>query len=139
MKEIYSKIEPSLLLHTIVGLHDFNERVTVITNPSNFLQSIAINLNKDHKTKAHRHNEINTVYVKKQQQEAWIVLSGMVEITLYDIDDTIIDSTILVEKDMLITFSGGHSLTALEDNSIILEFKLGPYLGQESDKTFINQ
>jgi hypothetical protein len=138
MKKIYSKRDSDLLLHIIVSFEDFNESFLAITNPTEFLQSIGIRVNEGHKAEPHKHNIIPTYYVKKQQQEAWVILSGLIECTLYDIDDTPLGSYPISERGMLITLLGGHSLVVREDNTVILEFKCGPYLGQSKDKTFIN-
>ena len=35
------------------------------------------------------------------------------------------------------TFEGGHTYTILEDETIVYEYKTGPYKGQENDKVFI--
>jgi cupin fold WbuC family metalloprotein len=139
MEKIYSKIEPDLLLHIIVSFQDFNTPFLEITETKNFLQSIAQRVNEGHEVAPHKHNLIDTHYIRKQQQEAWVVLSGMIKCTLYDIDDTIIHSFILTEKGVLYTLGGAHALLVLEDHTIILEFKCGPYEGQANDKTFLNK
>jgi hypothetical protein len=36
------------------------------------------------------------------------------------------------------TFRGGHNYLILEDDTIVYEYKTGPYLGQELDKVFLN-
>jgi hypothetical protein len=35
------------------------------------------------------------------------------------------------------TFEGGHTYEALEDDTVVYEYKTGPYQGQESDKIFL--
>ena len=70
-------------------------------------------------------------------QESWIVIQGRVKAILYDIDDTIIREPILEVGDCSMTFRGGHNYLCLEDDSIVYEYKTGPYTGQENDKTFI--
>ena len=70
-------------------------------------------------------------------QESWIVIKGKVKIILYDLNDKIIHTDVLNPGDCSITFYGGHNYEALEEGSIVYEYKTGPYLGQEYDKTFI--
>ena len=41
--------------------------------------------------------------------------------------------------DCVVVFKAGHEFTVLEDNTIIYEFKNGPYYGVEADKTFIKE
>ena len=56
---------------------------------------------------------------------------------MYDLDDTIIHEPILNPGDISMTFRGGHNYVALEEDTIVYEYKTGPYKGQENDKTFI--
>ena len=56
---------------------------------------------------------------------------------LYDIDDQIIAEPILKAGDASFTLYGGHTYSILEDNTIVYEYKTGPYEGQNLDKTFI--
>ena len=80
--------------------------------------------------------------IKKKQilpQESWFVYKGKVKCIFYDIDDTIIDEVILNEGGISMTFRGGHNYEILEKNTLVLEYKTGPYLGQKLDKTiYIN-
>ena len=64
-------------------------------------------------------------------------MSGKVEVTFYDIDDTIVDKRILETGDLSVTLFGGHNYLILEDNTLVLEYKTGPYYGQANDKVFI--
>jgi hypothetical protein len=56
---------------------------------------------------------------------------------MYDIDDTIIHTPILHKGDCSITFYGGHTYEILEDNTVVYEYKTGPYYGLQNDKEFI--
>jgi hypothetical protein len=140
MTIIYSKVDVSLILHIIVRPQDFTgKQYLFVTEIDAFLQSIGIRLNEGDESKPHKHIESDVNYTKRQQQEAWVVLNGVIRCDLYDIDDTMIESHVLMEKQTLITLYGGHSLTALEDNTFILEFKTGPYRGNINDKILINK
>jgi len=46
---------------------------------------------------------------------------------------------ILEDGDCLVLFRGGHSLEVLDKNTIMYEFKTGPYFGFEKDKETINE
>ena len=39
--------------------------------------------------------------------------------------------------DCVVVFKAGHGFEVLEDNTILYEFKNGPYFGVEIDKTYI--
>ncbi len=135
MEKIYSKEDPERLLHMIVSKSDFKEGRQDLISADQFIQCSALQLNAGHTFKPHKHK-----YKKVDQvfpQESWHVLSGKVKCIFYDFDDQIIAERILNEGDTSFTFFGGHNYEILEDGSKILEYKVGPYLGQEIDKTFI--
>ena len=70
-------------------------------------------------------------------QESWVVIQGKIKVILYDIDQNIIAERILNQGDISITFYGGHNYISLEDNTLVYEYKIGPYMGQVRDKEFI--
>ena len=70
-------------------------------------------------------------------QESWVVIKGRVKAILYDIDDTIIAEEIIEPGDCSITFEGGHNYEILEEETVVYEYKTGPYQGQKLDKEFI--
>jgi len=51
----------------------------------------------------------------------------------------IIDTPILNAGDASFTLEGGHTYEILEDNTIVYEYKTGPYEGQQNDKKFLNE
>jgi hypothetical protein len=56
---------------------------------------------------------------------------------LYDIDDQVIATPILYPGDASFTLYGGHTYEILEEDTIVYEYKTGPYEGQSLDKTFL--
>ena len=100
-----------------------------------FLQVAVLQMNKGKTFKAHKH--INHEKTTNIAQESWVVLSGSVIATLYDLDDSIISEETLNAGDLSMTFRGGHNYLAASPNTFVYEFKTGPYLGQALDKTFI--
>jgi hypothetical protein len=134
MEKIYSKIQPKTLLHIIHRLDEINGR-TNISPDEEFLQLATIKMQKGQTFKAHKH-----IYVEKVTniaQESWLVFKGSVKCILYDLDETIIAEPILKPGDCSMTFRGGHNYLILEDDTIVFEYKTGPYLGQQMDKEFI--
>jgi len=67
------------------------------------------------------------------------VISGLAKITLYDLDDKYITYKILKPGDVSITFEGGHKLEVSKKNTIIYEFKTGPYEGQKKDLKYLDK
>ena len=136
MKKIYSKIDPSILLHLIYPLdkNDKTERVNVAPEDQ-FLQLAVLKMNKGRTFQPHKH--IVKEKITDIAQESWLVFRGAVECTFYDIDDSVIAKEIIKEGDISMTFRGGHNYMIIEDDTIVYEYKTGPYLGVEFDKTFI--
>jgi hypothetical protein len=135
MEKIYSKIETDILLHIVYRFDEINGR-TNISPEEEFLQLASIKMTKGQTFKAHKHIFLEKII--NIAQESWLVMQGSVKCILYDLDDSIIDEPILLPGDCSMTFRGGHNYLILEDNTIVYEYKTGPYLGQEFDKKFID-
>jgi hypothetical protein len=86
----------------------------------------------------HRHITKDRHYSHQIAQESWVVISGQVRCRLYDIDNKLIASPVLQAGDASFTLYGGHTYEILEDNTLVYEYKTGPYEGQELDKEFID-
>ena len=56
---------------------------------------------------------------------------------MYDTDEVFLCEEIIFPGDCSITFEGGHTYEALEEDTIVYEYKTGPYTGQNNDKVFI--
>lgn len=134
MEKIYSKVEPGLLLHLINRLKDIEGRKDIVP-VEEFLQLATLKMQAGKTFKPHKH-----IHLTKEShitQESWIVIKGSVKCILYDLDDTIIEEPILYPGDCSMTFRGGHNYLILEDDTIVYEYKTGPYLGIELDKVFL--
>ncbi len=141
MKKIYSKKEPNKLLHII---HRVDEFYTIedghrrdVVGADEFIQLSALNMNDGHTFKPHKH-----IWKSGEEQciaqESWVVIKGSVECILYDLDDTILQTPILYPGDCSVTLGGGHTYKILEDDTLVYEYKTGPYKGIENDKEFLN-
>ncbi len=136
MEKIYSKVELDKLLHIIVRKQDLKPGRTEVVSEEHFIQCALLNMEKDKTFKPHRHiwkNRTRDIIA----QESWIVVQGKVKCTFFDIDDNIIAEPILEAGDASFTLEGGHTYTILEDDTLVYEYKTGPYEGQEKDKVFI--
>ena len=135
MERIYSKID-NRLLHIINRLEDITGRNDVIPE-NNFIQCATLKMKKGKTFDPHKHITKNRHYPEQIAQESWVVIKCSVKCILYDIDDKIIAEPILKAGDASFTLYGGHTYSILEDNTIVYEYKTGPYEGQSLDKTFI--
>lgn len=136
MKKIYSKIKPDKLLHIINYLSDIDNRTDVVPS-NNFIQCATLKMQKGKTFSPHKHITKDRHYPEQIAQESWVVIRGSVKCILYDIDDTVIIEPILKAGDASFTLYGGHTYEILEDNTIVYEYKTGPYEGQSLDKEFI--
>mgnify|MGYP003679451741 FL=1 len=141
MDLIYSKVEPDKLLHII---HKVDEFYTIeeghrrdVVGEKEFIQLSALNMEKGHTFRPHQHiwkpGEEKTI-----AQESWVVVKGSVECHFYDIDGTLLGKPILKPGDCSVTLGGGHTYLILEDDTLVYEYKTGPYRGQELDKELLN-
>jgi hypothetical protein len=141
MKKIYSKVNTEQLLHII---HKQNEFHTIedghrrdVVGEKEFIQLSALNMDKGHTFKPHKH-----IFKPGEEeciaQESWVIIKGSVECIFYDLDDTILEKPILYPGDCSVTLGGGHTYKILEHGTLVYEYKTGPYKGIENDKVFLN-
>ena len=108
---------------------------TNVAPTSEFLQLATMKLKKGQTFKAHKH--IHLEKVTNIAQESWVVIQGSVRCSFYDLDDSLIAEPVLNPGDCSMTFRGGHNYLILEEETLVYEYKTGPYLGQELDKVFL--
>lgn len=136
MQKIYSKLDPKKLLHIIVRSSDFAEPRQDIVPEDQFIQCSILKMESGKTFRPHKHiwkNRTRDVIA----QESWVIIKGRVKCSFFDLDNTIIDEPILEAGDASFTLEGGHTYTILEDNTLVYEYKTGPYEGQQLDKEFI--
>ena len=136
MEYIYSKVEEGKLLHIINRLYEIEDRTEIVPE-NNFIQCATLKMKKGTTFKPHKHITKDRHHPNQIAQESWVVIKGSVKCIFYDIDDTVISTPILREGDGSFTLYGGHTYEILEDNTIVYEYKTGPYEGQKLDKTFL--
>ena len=137
MEHIYSKVEPGKILHTIVRKEDLTPGRREVVSEKHFIQCAILNMEQGKTFKPHRH-----IWKERARniiaQESWIVIQGSVKCIFFDLDDTIIATPILYPGDASFTLEGGHTYEILENNTLVYEYKTGPYEGQALDKTFLD-
>jgi hypothetical protein len=136
MEKIYSKVDLTKLLHIIVRVDDMKPGREDIVSPENFIQCSMLNLNAGKTFKPHKH-----IWKERTRniiaQESWIVIRGSVKCIFYDTNNEILSEPILYPGDVSFTLEGGHNYLILEDNTLVYEYKTGPYEGQQLDKQFL--
>lgn len=136
MEKIYSKVSPEKLLHVITRKDDFKSGRQDIVDESQFIQCSMLQMEDGKTFRPHKHiwkeRTLNVI-----AQESWVIIRGSVEAILYDLDDTILERVVLNEGDASFTLEGGHNYRILEGDTLVYEYKTGPYEGQSLDKEFI--
>jgi len=138
MIKIYSKVEKGKLLHQVNRFTEIKGR-TNLCDDTDFIQCASLSLDKGTTFRPHKHITRQRIDDAYTPQESWVVLTGSVQCIFYDIDDSVISRVILYKGDASFTFYGGHNYRILEENTIVYEYKTGPYAGQFFDKTFIHE
>ena len=142
MEIIYSKQNPKEILHIVYRAIEFDNiqegHRKDIVDAKEFIQVSALKMGKGQTFKPHQHiskdGEESVI-----AQESWVVIRGSVKCSFYDIDGTIIKEPILNAGDCSITLAGGHTYSILEHDTLVYEYKTGPYKGSENDKIFIDE
>ena len=141
IETIYSKIKSDKILHLVYRgskNEEKNSRYDLI-DANNFIQCSVLNMDEGKTFVPHRHIFKKRTYEKQIAQESWVVIKGKVECTFYDLDDTILETKILNPGDVSFTLEAGHNYKILEDDTLVYEYKTGPYEGQKLDKTFLTK
>jgi mannose-6-phosphate isomerase-like protein (cupin superfamily) len=116
--------------------HQSSERVN-LGSESDFLQAAAMRIQDKKSFRAHTHLTRSRTIPNLKAHESWVVVSGRVTVHYFDVDDSHLGDFTLMDGDLTITYSGGHGYTVLDENTLVYEFKSGPYEGQAIDKRFI--
>jgi hypothetical protein len=132
--KIYSRLDPSKLLHMIV--REVPEGRTDLCPNEQYLQCAALRLPKGTTFKPHRH--ITKPATEIMPEESWHVITGSAFIIMYDTDGSFLGMDIIHQGETSFTFSGaGHNYEVITDHFCCLEYKVGPYLGVEKDKVYL--
>lgn len=136
MEKIYSKSNPNKLLHIVVRKEDFISGRQDVVDENQFIQCSILKMESGKTFRPHKH-----IWKERTRnviaQESWMIVQGSVQAFFYDLDDTVIADVVLNTGDASFTLEGGHNYLILEDDTMVYEYKTGPYEGQSLDKTFI--
>ena len=136
MYKIYSKIETGKLCHMINRMDEITSR-TDVAPTDQFIQLATLRMDAGKTFRPHQHIWKPVMYDRVIAQESWVVIKGSVEVSFFDTDGTLLEKQIIRQGDCSMTFEGGHTYTILEDDTVVYEYKTGPYYGQELDKVFL--
>lgn len=123
-------------LHTIYKASDFTLERTELVEPNQFIQCAYLRMDEGKTFRPHKHIWKEPSFDKMIAQESWVVIRGSVKVLFYDTDMTLLETHVLNAGDSSFTLEGGHTYEILEDDTLVYEYKTGPYEGQEKDKVF---
>jgi hypothetical protein len=135
LTQIYSKIKPEKLLHSVYRPNTASPRAD-LAPVEQFLQLSMINPVCGKQYDRHYHLWKSPSFDQISAQESWVIISGSVKVSFYDLDHQLLQEEVIGPGECSMTFEGGHSYEILEENTSIYEFKTGPYTGKENDKEF---
>lgn len=135
MKKYYSNLENNKILYSIIKFEEIEENRKDLSPETEYLQVSCKKLKKSDIFKPHKHLSLERKTTTTH--ESWVILKGSIKTQLFDIDNTLYSEEILSSGDCLVCFAAGHSFEVLEEDTILYEFKNGPYYGVKKDKQFI--
>lgn len=134
--KFYSVQRPDQVLAVVFNINSMQESRYTASSDSEILQVSAMCFSQGRVLAPHYH--VPTERVTVGTQESWIVWQGRLGVTLYDLDQTIINEFELGAGDCMTLYQGGHAFTVQDENTKIIEIKNGPYYGREHDAKSIN-
>jgi len=135
MFDIRSKINNKVIHKVIKPNLDEAGRLELV-EPNHFIQCAYLRMDKGKTFRPHKHIWKEPSFDKMIAQESWVVIRGSVKVLFYDTDMTLLETHVLNAGDSSFTLEGGHTYEILEDDTLVYEYKTGPYEGQEKDKVF---
>ncbi len=110
------------------------EGLTFLTEDENYMQIGIWNYKKNKKLEAHYHTEYSREAFKTN--EVVYVIKGSIKVNLYTENGNLIKTVNIEKNELIVLFNGAHEYIMNED-SLIIESKNGPYYGPEKDRVRI--
>jgi len=113
-------------------LKDIKGGLTFFSEDNDFVQVGAWRYDKGKQLLAHIHN-----FVRREidrTQEFIFVVKGSIKASIYDDNENPVKDLILNSNEGLILLSGGHGYEIMENDTVVIEVKNGPYIGAELDR-----
>ena len=123
-------------LHTVCKISQLTSERTELIDEKNFIQCAYLKMSKGKTFRPHQHIWKEPSFNRMIAQESWVVIKGSVKVFFYDIDMTLLETHVLSAGEASFTLEGGHTYEILEDDTLVYEYKTGPYEGQKKDKVF---
>ena len=119
----------------VCSLNDVNKGLEFLSDDSDFIQLGTWNYEKNFSTVPHYHLEHDKP--SNLTQEVVLVHKGSVKCRLFTKEGNYVDEVDINEGELIVQIYGVHEYIMNED-SIVLEIKNGPYYGPEVDRKRID-
>jgi len=126
----------NITLALIIRGKDWQKGLDFISASGDFQQVGFWGYDKGQKLAAHIHLEAKREILKTQ--EVIFIKSGSLKADLFSENGNKIASVLLKAGDTAVFLDGGHGYEILENNTLVLEVKNGPYVGPEKDRKRIH-
>lgn len=111
---------------------DIREGLSFFSEDADFLQVGAWRYPAGKQLANHNHNRVPRQV--DRTQECVLVLRGALRARLYDEQDRPVTEVRVGPHEGLLLLAGGHGYEILEDDTLVIECKNGPYPGAEADR-----
>jgi len=111
---------------------DIRQGLDFLTHDGDFLQVGSWRYAAGKELAAHNHNTVPRD-VNRTQEFAFVV-KGAMEASIFDEQDELVEKLRVNRHEGLILLAGGHGYRILEEDTIVIETKNGPYPGAEIDR-----
>jgi len=118
------------VLAKIIRAEELDGPFKFFTEDSDHIQISRWNHPKGYQCKPHYHNL--TYKLIGRTHEAIFVLNGEVKVTFYTLDGRPVVEKILYPLDICYSMDCGHGYEILTDDARVIEFKNGPFLGDDN-------
>lgn len=125
-------IDKETILAIIVRSKDWQDGLNFVTSESDYVQAGFWNYKKGQKLSAHIH--LDSPRQAEKTQEIIFVKQGRLRADIYTLEEKFFQSVELHSGDTAVFLNGGHGYEILENNTMVLEVKNGPYTGPEKDR-----
>jgi hypothetical protein len=120
-------------VHAIFGdVNKMDDGTTFIGAPGERLQFSVLRHKRGKVFQSHIHKHRPRLI--RQTQESWVVLKGIVKVFIFDEKKKAIHMQIMLAGQFYVSYMGGHGYEILEDDTIVIENKLGDFIGVDEDK-----
>ena len=122
-------INEGKIIARIIRAEELDGPFKFFTDDSDNIQISRWNHPKGYECKPHVHNITNKIV--DRVHEAIFVLKGEVMVTFFDLDGVPLCKKILYPLDICYSMDCGHGYNVLTDDTRVVEFKNGPFMGDE--------